>query len=163
MNDTPRVIDRSDAVFNRVNILPMNHVIPEAQWDLHMDEKLRSELPGIFNWALIGTSQLKQYGGFIHAKQSMEAREQYRLENDAERLYLSERCTLAPDLRTATNDLFQNYKAWCEENGYTSKGKERVGKDWKRLGLVQGLSGDGKTRIWKGVGLNTAFNVHQQK
>lgn len=156
MNDTPRVIDRSDAVFGRVVIVPMNRVVPANERDGLLDEKLLAELPGIFNWALVGASQLKRHGGFIQAHQSEEARDEYRNENDAEGLYISERCTLSPQLQTTNDDLYQDYKAWCDENGYMPKQKPRVGKDWKRLGLVQSKSGDGSKRIWKGIGLNSS-------
>jgi len=150
MNDTPRVIDRSDAVFGRVIIIPMNRVIPVEERDGRLDEKLLAELPGIFNWALVGASQLEQYGGFIHARQSEAARDEYRLENDAESLYLSERCRVANDVRVDNDALYQDYKNWCIENGYIPKQKARVGKDWKRLGFEAYKTTGGK-RGWKGL------------
>lgn len=163
MNDTPRVVDRSDAVFGRVIIVPMNRVVPNDQRDGRLDEKLLSELPGIFNWALLGGYLLEQHNGFIRPAQSEAARDEYRRENDVEALYLSERCTLDKNLVTSINDLFHNYKSWCEENGYMNKQKERVGRDWKRLGLEPTHLNGGKDRAWRGAGITSMIEGFYKK
>lgn len=155
MNDTPRVIDRSDAVFGRVIIIPMNRVIPASERDGRLDEKLLAELPGIFNWALVGRQRLRDEGGFVRAAQSDAARDEYRLENDAESLYLSERCDVSHEGRVPVDTLYQDYKMWCDSNGYIPKQKARVGKDWKRLGFEQTKSSDGKQRIMKGLSIRS--------
>lgn len=155
MNDTPRVVDRSDAVYGRVIIIPMNKVVSAKDRDGRLDEKLRGELAGIFNWALKGGARLKKRGRFTVAEQSEAARDAYRQENDTESLYLSERCTRGDNYTVSADDLFQDYKAWCLDNGYGLKPKVRVGKEWKRLGLIPERERvDGKqSRIWHGVAL----------
>lgn len=155
MNDTPRVVDRSDAIYGRVIIIPMNKVVSAKDRDGKLDEKLRGELAGIFNWALKGGARLKKNNKFTVAEQSENARDSYRHENDTEALYLAERCTLGASYIIGTDDLFQDYKSWCLENGYGSKPKVRVGKEWKRLGLTPSVGRtDGKfSRQWQGATL----------
>lgn len=155
MNDTPRVIDRSDAVFGRVIIIPMNRIIPEHMKDYQLEEKLRGELAGIFNWALQGGQRLLRAGQFTRASQSDAARQQYRLENDIEGAFINERCTLSPDSWTDNDTLYNAYKSWCSDSGYIAKGKINVGKEWKRLGFIQSRRNSGKQRVWKGVSLQT--------
>ena len=150
MNDTPRVSDRSDAVFGRVIIIPMNRVIPESEKDYQLEDKLRAEIAGIFNWALQGRETLHKFG-FTHARQSEDARQQYKLENDIERAFVSERCVFKTGEKLSNDELYLAYRSWCSESGYLAKGKIAVGKEWKRLGLVQVKSGDGKSRLWKGI------------
>lgn len=152
MNDMPRVVDRSDAVFNRVIVIPMNRVIPEEKKDLYLDTKLGYELQGIFNWALRGGERLQRKGGFTRPAQSELARQAYKLENDAESLFISERCEVTPDGWVTNDALYQAYKNWCIDNGYQPKQKERVGKDWKRL-KFQPHRTTGGQRGWKGVRL----------
>ncbi len=155
MNDTPRVVDRSDAVFGRVTIIPMNHVIPYDKRDGDLEDRLKREMAGIFNWALEGGRRLRRHRRFTRSVQSEQARDDYRMENDAERLYLSERCTFKTDQRTTNDALYFDYRTWCQENGYIAKQKERVGKDWKRLGLIQ-VRTHGGIRCWQGLQLNSA-------
>lgn len=161
MNETPRVVDRSDAVYGRVIIIPMNNVIPHDQRDLELDRKLKAEIPGIFNWALDGGIRLRTRRHFTQARQSHEAREAFRMENDTEALFVSERCTLSPDLKTNNDDLYQHYKWWCQENGYIPKQKERVGRDWRRMGFEAGKSNG--VRLWKGVGLIHVVSTSEKK
>src|SRR5690606_20060574 len=96
MNETPRVIDRSDAIFNRVIILPMNRVIPEAERDRQLTDKLLSELAGIFNIALIGLKRLKHAGEFTVCTQSLSARQEYKAENDIEAAFVADWCVRDP-------------------------------------------------------------------
>ena len=155
MNDLPYVSDRSDAVFNRVIVIPMNRVVPEEKRDLQLDVKLSYELAGIFNWALRGGERLRRNGYFTRSEQSKRAREEYKQDNDAEGLYISERLERAEDAWIVVDALYQDYKAWCSENGYYPKQKRRVGRDWKRLGLTADYTPDKKYRIWKGARLVT--------
>lgn len=136
MNDTPRVLDRSDAVYGRIIILPMLNSIPKDQWDLAIDDKLKAELPGIFNWAMQGLRRLQANGAFTRASQSEQARDDYKAENDAEATYVSENLERGERYFIKADELYQNYKGWCEENGFKAKNRNNVSKDWKRLGLI---------------------------
>lgn len=136
MNDTPRVVDRSDAVYGRIIIFPMLNAIPKDKWDLQIDEKLRNELPGIFNWALVGLARVLKIGAFSKAAQSEQARNDYKSENDAEATYVDERLDKGDRFMLKANELYNDYKAWCESNGFKPKNRNSVSKDWKRLGMV---------------------------
>ncbi|HSS99942.1 MAG TPA: phage/plasmid primase, P4 family [Terriglobales bacterium] len=136
MNDTPRVMDRSDAVYGRIIILPMLNSIPKEKWDLGIDEKLRQELPGIFNWALQGWVRLQAAGQFSRARQSDQARDEYKSENDAEATYVEERIEWGERYSIKADELYQDYKGWCETNGFKPKNRNNVSKDWKRLKLT---------------------------
>lgn len=154
MNDTPKVVDRSDAVFNRVIIIPMNHVIPHDQRDGNLDEKLLNELPGIFNWCLEGGRRLRHNGHFTRSRQSEAARDDFRKENDTERLYMTERCQTGNQYKVAVETIYQDYKTWCDESGYRPKAKVQFGKDLARLGFKAGR-GTAGARFWSGITLNS--------
>lgn len=135
MNDTPRVLDRSDAVFNRVIILNMNHVVPEDKRDYRLTDKLKSELPGIFNWALEGLKRLRAKGHFTQAEQSKKAREAYKAENDTESAFAEECLEFNPEHKVTGQYLYDTYHSWCKRNGSLPKSSIKVAKDWIRLGL----------------------------
>lgn len=135
MNDTPRVLDRSDAVFNRVIIIPMNHIVPAHQRDPRMLDKLKAELPGVFNWCLEGLKRLRDKGKFTEAEQSQKAREDYKAENDTEKSFADECLEFNPNHQTKSQYLYDCYHSWCKRNGTMPKSSIKVSKDWIRLGL----------------------------
>lgn len=149
MNDTPRVADRSDAVFSRVVIIPMNYIVPPNERDRQLDEKLRGELAGIFNWAMNGLRFLRYEGKFTPSTQSEAAREQYRAENDPERLFVEERCEQDANHWVKAETLYLAYRVWCVDNGYQPKSSATVSKDWRRLGFV--ADRNKAYRFWRGV------------
>lgn len=153
MNDTPRVVDRSDAVYGRIIILPMLNAIPKDKWDLGIDDKLKAELPGIFNWALQGWKRLQANGHFTRAAQSEQARDDYKAENDAEATYVGERLERGDRFSIKADDLYRDYKGWCDDNGFKAKNRNTVSKDWRRLGLeVQHTK---KGNFYNGIRLQT--------
>jgi len=137
MNDTPRVLDRSDAVFNRVIIINMNHRVSEKERDPRLLDKLKCELPGIFNWALAGLRRLRRQGHFTQAKQSVEAREAYKAENDTEAAFADECLEFDPEHKIRSQQLYDCYQAWCKRNGTLPKSSIKVAKDWIRLGMTK--------------------------
>lgn len=135
MNELPRVVDRSDAIFNRVIIIPMNHVIPDEKKDRHLTEKLRGELSGIFNLALLGLNRLRKNKAFTRAKQSENARADYKSENDIESAFITECCIKGNEHQVAAQKLYDSYAMWCKRNGAMAKSSVKVARDWQRLGL----------------------------
>jgi putative DNA primase/helicase len=135
MNATPRVVDRSDAVFNRVYIIPMNTIIPDEHRDPYLIDKLKAELPGIFNWALRGLERLRQNGKFTHCGQVERARKEFRAENDTEQAFIEDWFDRDPTGQVKARELYIAYKDWCQHNGYRPKSERSVAKDWQRLGL----------------------------
>jgi putative DNA primase/helicase len=152
MNELPRVIDRSDAIFNRVYIIPMNRVMPEGKKDLHLSQKLRGELAGIFNMALIGLKRLRRANGFTQATQSEDARREYKAENDIEAAFIAECCNLDADAQISAQKLYDSYATWCKRNGAMAKSSVKVARDWERLGFERFRANSGK--FYKGVELN---------
>lgn len=159
MNETPRVVDRSDAVFNRVIIIPMPRVIPEHMKDLNLKAKLEAELPGIFNWALMGLTRLRKQGHFTKAAASVSAREDYKLENDIEAAFIADWVRRGDDDDTVrANRLYDAYSIWCKRNGSQPKSSTKVAKDWKRLKFIK--QRDNQGMFYKGLKLtNEAFKA----
>ncbi|MEO0594989.1 MAG: phage/plasmid primase, P4 family [Chloroflexota bacterium] len=135
MNELPRVIDRSDAIFNRIIIIPMNNVIPANKRDGQLTNKLRGELAGIFNLALIGLRRLRHAGQFTRVAQSENARSEYKKENDYEATFVDDWCIVEDGAKIGGQQLYDAYSAWCRRNGAQSKSSTRVARDWQRLGF----------------------------
>lgn len=155
MNDTPRVVDRSDAIFNRVIIIPTLRVVPEHKRDRNLKAKLEAELPGIFNWALMGLARLRKQGHFTVASASEMARAEYKLENDSEAAFVADwiKRGTGDDFTVRANRLYDAYSIWCRRNGMLPKSSTKVARDWKRLGFIKRR--DLKGMIYEGLTLTT--------
>jgi len=144
MNKMPRVWDRSGAVFDRILIFPMTYIIPKAKRDGDIEAKFREELPGIFNWAMLGGNRLRVQKGFTRPGQSETARQDYQYNNDIEYQFIDEEISPAPEETTAPlEEVFKRYKTWCEENGYKPKGKAELRQEMARLGYPSHRKKDG--------------------
>lgn len=135
MNDTPRIVDRSDAVFNRVIIIPFNRSIPQELRDPQLSAKLRQELPGIFNWAIRGLARLRQQKRFTACAQIDSARSEFKEENDIELAFVDQWCVRGGGDSIAAQELYDAYSLWCRRNGAVPKSSVKVARDWKRLGF----------------------------
>lgn len=152
MNDLPRVIDRSDAIFNRVKIIPMNRIVPPEKRDMRLADKLRAELAGIFNYVLIGLKRLQHANDFTHCEQVEQARTAYKAENDIEAAFVTEWCVKSESARIEGQKLYDAYRAWCSRNGAMAKSSVKVARDWQRLGFIRKRSNG---TWYQGVALNT--------
>lgn len=151
MNELPRVVDRSDAIFNRVLIIPMNRRVPDDQRDPRLTEKLLGELAGIFNLALTGLLRLRRQHGFTRCAQVENARSEYKAENDIEAAFVADWCERDPEARISGQQLYDAYNQWCKKNGAYPKSSVKAARDWQRLGFEKKRSNG----IWYlGVKLN---------
>src|SRR5205807_310610 len=70
-NNPPRFSDKSDGVWRRLILLPLNVTIAEEERVYGMDKRewweASGELPGILNWALEGFDRLRLQGGFTRS------------------------------------------------------------------------------------------------
>jgi P4 family phage/plasmid primase-like protien len=164
MNERPVNLDRSNAIYRRLQIIPFNHAIPRDQQDRHLFDKLLTELPGIFNWALKGLRRLRQNGDFTQADQVEATLAEYKDENDTEEAFLNdaEWCLLDEQSQTQASDLYLAYKAWCKRFGHSNKSRTRVARDWERLGLTKMKNGH---VFYSGVALKqeATYAVNREK
>jgi P4 family phage/plasmid primase-like protien len=149
MNDTPRILDRSGATTNRLKPILFNRSVPKEERDPHLPEKFARELPGIFNWAMLGYERLLGSGQFTRCEQSEAWKENYIRENDTELFFLDEKCKRSPNEKVQSNTLYGWYADFCREFGFKAKNMNQVSKDWERLGLVKQKK-DGRV-YWCGV------------
>lgn len=153
MNNAPKMNDRSGATLNRLLPVLFDHIIPADQRNPNLPRLLHSERPGVLNYLIVGYQRLVGTGEFTSPERSEEWREQYKRENDVEAMYAIDRLDFAPTHALAGQELYDDYRAYCERNGYKPKNAANAAKEWRRLGLTDYRS-SGRT-IWKGAQLLT--------
>jgi putative DNA primase/helicase len=79
MNDYPLIDDASHGMWRRIYIINFPKKFAEKEMDVHLTEKLKMELSGIFNWAIEGYKRLRERDfKFSEGKSMRESKQQYK-------------------------------------------------------------------------------------
>ncbi len=110
--------DRSEGFYRRLVIIRFSHTIPPEERDPNLVEKFSSEADGIFLFALEGLRRLMRNHYVFSETETNEAElQQYREESDSVLSFLKENCQIGEGNEVGSTELFQHYKAYCEECG----------------------------------------------
>ena len=119
-NRFPRITDHSSAFYKRLILLPCDRVFEPHEQDIKLKEKLKLELPGIFNWAVEGLHRLEERGGFeVSLKFMTDAIEELREESNPIDVFFKEtiQVQISDSNKIDKSDLYKIYCDWCKENG----------------------------------------------
>jgi len=97
--------------------------------DVTLTNKLLTEAPSIFNWALDGLDRLTERGHFEMPKASQEAVLQLEDLASPVAAFLRERCKIDPAMSVEVDVLWDAWKVWCEGQGRGPGTKNGLGSD----------------------------------
>jgi len=156
VNELPHINDSTPGFFRRFIIVPFVRSFIDNP-DIHLEEKLVTELSGILNWAIEGLKDLRETGSFVETERNSQMLKTFRRENSPLLdMLVSEYQPVAPvdygkfDILGA--DLFKKYREFCYEYGYKPKSLVNFYRD---LGHINSLDSQFK--------LNVAFNSKAQR
>ena len=121
--------DHTEAFFARWLIVefPNSRLRTGLPLDAGLAERIiESEMPGIAGWALEGAARLMRNGKFSQSAVHDRLMNQWRRTANSLEEFINEACTLSVEGKYRRSDFYQNYKAWCEENGRKAFAKGRV-------------------------------------
>jgi putative DNA primase/helicase len=147
MNDAPRIANTTSGIFRRVKIIEFPEL--QRQRDPAVKEYVKTEAPGILNWALEGLTRLEERGRFEWPRSVTVATEAFQMSNDLPAQFVDEMCETGPLLQTSTRFLYEKYAQWCEDGGHKAASITRTNEEWKRLGFTYKKTK--KDRFWLGV------------
>ncbi len=142
-NHKPSIRNVDEAMKRRLHLIPFTVTIPPEKRDGRLTEKLLKERDGILAWAVEGCLRWQRQG-LKRPASVVSATEEYFEAEDALGQWLDERCSLYPEARTLTADLFGDWREWAEQTG------EFVGsiKRFAELLIARGFE---KTRMHGGA------------
>ena len=120
--------DRSEGVWRRMILLPMNVTIPVDRQDPHLAATLRMELPGIFNWSVDGLRRLKQQGPFTEPDACRAALADHRRECDSAAAFLEDHVAATEGNIIVCAELYEAYRDWSRANGFEVVNASQFGK-----------------------------------
>ncbi|MEL6985348.1 MAG: phage/plasmid primase, P4 family, partial [Actinomycetota bacterium] len=115
-NHKPLVAGTDEGIWRRLRLIPFAVVIPEAERDEHLPDRLASELDAVLAWLVAGC-QAWQRQGLDEPTAVVEATAAYRAESDAVGRFLTERCLQAAGLKIQSSVLFTAWSRWCIGEG----------------------------------------------
>jgi putative DNA primase/helicase len=129
-NELPRLGDASSAIVGRLILL-----LTTRSWlgreDYELETALRAELPGVLNWSLDGLHRLtfdneNHFTRFDAAEEAITTMQDLASPVGA---FVRERCTLDPGAEVAVDNLYGEYKSWCDVSEYPKSPKAHFGRD----------------------------------
>lgn len=127
-NELPRFADSSGAIVSRFVILTLSRSFYGNENPTLTDE-LRTELPGIFCWALDGLERLRARGRFQQPQTSREAIRDMEDLSSPVGAFVRDRCVLEAHRAVDREALFAAFNEWSGARGYHRRSAAVFGRD----------------------------------
>ena len=114
-NDKPYGNINDGGFWRRMRFIHFGYVVPKEQRDPKLLNTLKSEMPGILNWALAGLVQWEKQGLNAPDKVTHDSAG-YKKELDSITEYFDDNVQLQAESVTTSKTLYEGYIRWCEEN-----------------------------------------------
>jgi putative DNA primase/helicase len=142
-NHKPSFKGVDEAIRRRVLLVPFLQVIPEAERDEHLPEKLKAEWPAILRWAIDGCLAWQRQG-LAPPESARAATKDYLDAEDLLGQWLEERCIVLPKAGwTALKNLYDNWRSWAEPRGLHPGASQTLGKRLDERGFVRHRTNQG--------------------
>ena len=130
------VEDKSSALYRRMMILEMNHIVTVAEKDTRLKEKITQEMDYAVHMAMSALHDLYERGLFEESANSLVCLDKARRASDSVRAFIDEMhaCHEAGK-RIAKTEMYQKYKEYCEDNGRLPLGKAKFVTEMERKGF----------------------------
>ena len=158
-NKVPSFLNDENALTNRMVVFPFWKSY-QGREDVELADKLKGELAGIFNWALVGARRLLRGERKLFTSQKgLEALDEIAQQLDSVQGFLAE-CVEVTNLDhnvVTTDQLWESYKLWCTDSGRAHKNRQRfLTEACSRPVLAERRSRTTNVRVYRGIRLRNA-------
>jgi len=152
-NHKPNIVGTDNGIWRRIKFIPFNVVLPDADQDKNLLNKLKAELPGILNWALQGCLDWQKNG--LQEPQTVQAAtKSYSEEMDDIGQFLDEHCELGEFMAPAT----ELYLAFLKANPTSRMEQKQFGSALRHRGFTSDRITRGVNKAkhgWRGLRLRS--------
>ncbi|MEE9294582.1 MAG: phage/plasmid primase, P4 family [Phycisphaerae bacterium] len=156
VNELPKFGDNANALESRVLILPFRQSFVGRE-DRHLDDKIATESPGIFRWAIEGLHRLRARGRFTRPQMAAEVESDFARLVSPIRAFIEDRCIVEPTATVDRDELWAAWSLWCEESGHLRGSRELLGARLRAvlpsLGTTRPRTDAGRMRLYVGIDL----------
>jgi P4 family phage/plasmid primase-like protien len=125
-NRLPNFLNDESALTNRMIVFPFWKSFAGRE-DTNLKERLFAELPGIFNWALVGARRLLRGEKLFTSQRGQEEMESIVQQLDSVQGFVAE-CMELTEMEhniLRNEELWKAYKTWCEDSNRGAKNRQR--------------------------------------
>jgi putative DNA primase/helicase len=149
-NHKPRVRGTDDGIWRRLRLIPFVRKFTGGCRDPKLAEKLKAELPGIFNWCYRGYAGYRRHGLDDAPVMVRVATAEYRAASDVIGQFITDCCDVDPALTARAKTLYAAYASWCEGTGERCANQRDFGS---RLGERGFLKHTNNGTVYRGLAL----------
>ena len=134
-NDIPRNYgDRSEAFYRRLIIIRFSKSVPDEKRDFFLKDKLTQEADGILAWAIEGLKRLiaNNYQ-FSETERTLYEVKRYKIDNNSVLAFVDDCCKLEEAATSFRQEMFDEYKEYCQDNNLTPMSQQRFKKEMSTL------------------------------
>ena len=133
--------DLTPGFFRRWLIIEWNRRFEAHEQDVGLARRIiKSERGAIAAWALEGALRAHRVGSYTDPPSSRTAIEEWRDTSDQVTAWLNARCVWpvlpGTNIRTASDELYNNYKTWANLNGHATLSSVKFAKRLKSLDIA---------------------------
>jgi P4 family phage/plasmid primase-like protien len=153
-NHKPVIHDTDDAIWDRVKLVEFEQSFKDRV-DIELPGKIKAEISGILNWALVGCKAWIA-GGLLPPAKVQASTKAYREEQDVFAPFLAEKCLVRPgetSISVKASELYKTYKKWCDDNDSEVQKQVRFGNHLTSLGCPSDNNKTGRGARRLGIGL----------
>jgi putative DNA primase/helicase len=133
-NHLPTVKGDDPATWRRIQVIPFDVTIPEAERDGTLGDRLQLAADEILAWAVEGYFDYRDNG--MQTPESVRAAtEAYQVQSDAVRRFVEEACMTSPAAATRTSELYAAWQKWAQSEDVEPMSDKAFGKELDRLGF----------------------------
>lgn len=116
-NHLPTVRGDDPASWRRIRVVPFDVVIPEAEREKHLDERLQLQADAVLAWAVDGYRDYAERGDLGEPEAVQVATSAYRLDSDPVARFIAEECMPTPHGHVGAGELYQRWQRWAAQDG----------------------------------------------
>lgn len=149
-NHRPVVGGTDDGIWRRLRLVPWDVVIPAAERDHDLGDKLALEVDCVLAWLVAGYREWK-VSGLTDPEQVKAATEVWRGESDAIGRFLDQRCVTGHGT-VGSSEVYTAYQHWCTAEGEDASTQTAFATGLQNRGFDKFKDSTGRMR-WRGLGL----------
>lgn len=136
-NNLPKVKDTSNAIWNRLKVIPHNRTFEADEINIYLSDELKEEAQGIFNWILEGwLAYIKE--GLSETPEMKKLLKEYQSDADIVQSWLDENIIHSKGFRLKVNDAYKSFFDYQKSIGDLSDvGKRKFASLVEKKGIAR--------------------------
>ncbi len=120
VNTVPTFSDSSDAIWNRLQLVPFTRTFTDGEKNPAMLKPGYFNTSGVLNWMLAGLQRVATVNAFTHSPVCIAAKKELRTESKPAYAFLLSSYAYDPEAEPIpVDELYTAYGTWLNTNGYT--------------------------------------------